>query len=67
MIEPVPVSGEDHPVRFVRANGDKPHRCPRCHGIPQAIYDDPKGKARWWRTYRCDRGCNVRWWRGFAE
>jgi hypothetical protein len=47
-------------VKFVRANGDKPHRCPLCHSIPDRAWRD--GRARAWALYQCSY-CDVRWWR----
>lgn len=51
-------------MRFVRANGDKPHRCPKCHSIPDRVRED--GRARLWAIYCCD-GCEVRWWRAWND
>jgi hypothetical protein len=48
-------------MKIVVPNTDKPHRCPKCHGIPDHFYQKNVGKAKWWRFYHCDRGCNV-WW-----
>lgn len=51
-------------IRFVRANGNMPHRCPLCHRIPDVIH--LAGYARWLRTYSCSV-CRVRWWRGYHD
>lgn len=49
-------------TRLVRANGDKPHRCPECHRIP----DSARPRARWWRTHTCNY-CGVTWWKGWSD
>ena len=51
-------------VKLVRANGDKPHRCPRCHGIPDKAWNH--GHARLLAIYECER-CDVRWWRTWND
>jgi hypothetical protein len=42
----------------VPANLDKPHRCPRCHRIPEAARTD--GRAIHGKRYTCE-GCGVHW------
>lgn len=63
MRRPLPRSTRQR-VRLVRANGDKPHRCPQCHRIP----DDVRriGRAQYWRTYWCSV-CYVRWYIGWHD
>ena len=51
-------------IRFVRANSDKPHRCPECHRITDHAH--LSGRARWWRTYTCS-ACRLRWWIGWSD
>lgn len=55
----------DRLIRFVRANSDKPHRCPRCHRIPDHAHQ-LAGRSRWWRTYTCSV-CQLRWWIGWSD
>ena len=49
---------------WVLANGDKPHRCPRCHCIPDKAR--AHGRTRLWATYRCT-DCGVFWWKGLND
>ncbi len=44
-------------MKLVRANHDKPHRCPECHSIPDLVRSHG-GKARWWSLYS---HCGVTW------
>lgn len=40
---------KDKPM--VRADTDKPHRCPSCWSVLASVWDG--GSVRWWRSYRC--------------
>jgi hypothetical protein len=51
-------------TQIVLANGDKPHRCPRCHCIPERAHQH--GRAHLWAIYECTH-CDVRWWRGLND
>lgn len=42
-----------------KPNIDKPHRCPKCHKIPDSARED--GKAIAGKRYEC-KDCNV-WWK----
>ena len=42
----------------VPPNEDKPHRCPKCHAIPDEANKD--GRALPGKTYVC-KPCGVRW------
>lgn len=45
-------------MKRIKPNIDKPHRCPRCHTIPDAARKD--GKAVPNKIYECS-ACDVFW------
>jgi hypothetical protein len=49
---------------IVRANGDKPWRCPACHQIPDDARVWPSTRIT--RLYRCP-DCRVVWWVGWSD
>lgn len=51
-------------MMILKADTDKPHRCPECWRIPDAIYDDPRG-VRYFQTYTCQNGHQFAMWRRF--
>lgn len=50
-------------MEILKADTDKPHRCPACWRIPDAIWEDKKGYARLLRTYTCPNGHRFARWR----
>jgi hypothetical protein len=45
----------------MKADLDKPARCPACWTIPDRIWDS--GRTRFWRTYTCRNGHRFALWR----
>lgn len=46
-----------YPLRWVRRNEDKPHRCPQCHSIPERCRAERLGPRT---AVSCAR-CGVKW------
>jgi hypothetical protein len=45
-------------MRTVKPNTDKPHRCPKCHRIPDEAWKD--GEALPGKSYSC-KHCCIQW------
>jgi formate dehydrogenase maturation protein FdhE len=52
------MSNKRRAIMKTKPNEDKPHRCPKCHKIPDAAYKD--GSAIPGKRYKCN-ACKVYW------
>lgn len=47
---------------ILKADTDKPHRCPACWRIPDRLWV-PGSRWRFWLTYECQNGHRFAGWR----